>query len=94
MMNQTEKSKVAARLSRIEGQVRGIRKMVDDERYCVDILTQTRAVVAALRGVEDLVMETHLDTCVADAMKSSDPAAQQEKIDEVMSVMTRFRRYG
>ncbi len=94
MMNEVQKAKVSARLSRIEGQIRGIRKMVEEDRYCVDILTQTRAVVAALRGVEDLVMETHLDTCVADAMKSSDPAAQQEKIDEVMSVMTRFRRYG
>ncbi len=94
MMNEAQKSKAAARLSRIEGQVRGIRKMVEDDRYCVDILTQTRAVVAALRGVEDLIMETHLDTCVADAMKDNDPQLQKEKIDEVMSVVSRFRRYG
>ncbi len=93
-MNETQKSKAAARLSRIEGQIRGIRKMVDEDRYCVDILTQTRAVVAALRGVEDLIMETHLDTCVADAMKHDDPGLQREKIDEVMSVVSRFRRYG
>ncbi len=94
MMNEAQTSKAAARLSRIEGQVRGIRKMVEDDRYCVDILTQTRAVVAALRGVEDLIMETHLDTCVADAMKDNDPQLQKEKIDEVMSVVSRFRRYG
>ncbi len=94
MMNEAQKSKAAARLNRIEGQIRGIQKMVEEDRYCVDILTQTRAVVAALRGVEDLIMETHLDTCVADAMKDDDPQLQREKIDEVMSVVTRFRRYG
>ncbi len=94
MMNDAHKANVAARLSRIEGQIRGIRNMVDEDRYCVDILTQTRAVVAALRGVEDLVMESHLGTCVADALKSDDPAGQREKVEEVMSVMSRFRRYG
>lgn len=94
MMKEAEKARVAARLGRIEGQIRGIRKMVEEDRYCVDVLTQTRAVVAALRGVEDLVMKTHLDTCVTDAMKSNDPSAQQEKIVEVMNVVTRFRRYG
>lgn len=94
MMNEAQKAKAAARLSRIEGQIRGIRRMVEEDRYCVDILTQTRAVVAALRGVEDLIMETHLDTCVADAMKHDDPQLQKKKIDEVMSVVSRFRRYG
>jgi DNA-binding FrmR family transcriptional regulator len=93
-MSDAQKSRAIARLGRIEGQVRGIRKMVEEDRYCVDVLTQTRAVVAALRGVEDLVMETHLDTCVAAAMKSNDPTAQREKVQEVMDVVTRFRRYG
>ena len=82
------------RLRRIEGQIRGIQKMLDDDRYCVDILTQISAVVAALHGVEDIVMENHLNTCVADAMKSSDPESKAEKIDEVMSVITKFRKHG
>ena len=83
-----------SRLRRIEGQIRGIQKMLEEDRYCVDILTQTSAVVAALHGVEDLVMENHLNTCVADAMKSDDPEAKAEKVEEVMSVITKFRKHG
>lgn len=82
------------RLRRIEGQVRGIQKMVEQDRYCVDILTQTSAVIAALHGVEDLVMENHLNTCVADAMKSDDPNQKAEKIDEMMTVISKFRKHG
>ena len=82
------------RLRRIEGQIRGIQKMVEQDRYCVDILTQTSAVIAALHGVEDLVMENHLNTCVADAMKSDDPNQKAEKIDEMMTVISKFRKHG
>ena len=82
------------RLRRIEGQIRGIQKMVEQDRYCVDILTQTSAVIAALHGVEDLVMENHLNTCVADAMKSDDPNQKTEKIDEMMTVISKFRKHG
>jgi DNA-binding FrmR family transcriptional regulator len=94
MMSETIKKKVAARLRRIEGQISGIRRMIDDDRYCVDVLTQTSAVVSALRGVEDLVMQNHLNTCVVDAIRSQDEAQQQEKIDEVMTVIGKFRRHG
>ncbi len=82
------------RLRRIEGQIRGIQKMVEQDRYCVDILTQTSAVIAALHGVEDLVMENHLNTCVADAMKSDDQNQKAEKIDEMMTVISKFRKHG
>ena len=68
--------------------------MVEEDRYCVDILTQTASVIAALRGVEDLVMEQHLLTCVADAMRSDDETGKQEKIAEVMDVISRFRKHG
>lgn len=93
-MEDRHRDKVLGRLRRIEGQIRGIHKMVEDDRYCVDILTQTSAVIAALHGVEDLVMENHLNTCVADAMRSNDPELQSEKIEEVMSVVTKFRKHG
>ena len=94
MMNQEEKKQAVTRLKRIEGQVRGLQKMVEEDRYCIDILTQTASVVSALRGVEDLVMNQHLNTCVADAMKSEDPEAKQQKIDEVMTVLSKFRKHG
>jgi len=94
MMTDAIKKKVAARLRRIEGQIAGVRRMIDEDRYCVDVLTQTSAVVAALRGVEDLVMQNHLNTCVADAIRSNDQAEQNEKISEVMSVIGKFRKHG
>lgn len=93
-MNQSSSDKAMTRLRRIEGQIRGIHKMLEDDRYCIDILTQTSAVIAALHGVEDLVMENHLNMCVADAMKSNDPEQKREKVDEVMQVITKFRKHG
>jgi DNA-binding FrmR family transcriptional regulator len=68
--------------------------MIEDDRYCIDILNQTSAAVSALRRVEDGVMENHLNTCVADAMRSDDPAAKLEKTTEIMDVISRFRRHG
>ena len=94
MMDDRKKEQVAARLRRIEGQIRGIQKMVQEDRYCMDIVAQTRAVVSALRAVEDVIMENHMNTCVADAFRSSDPAEQREKIDEVMHVLAQFRKHG
>jgi len=88
------KAQISARLRRIEGQVAGIRRMIAEDRYCVDILNQTSAVVSALRRVEDVVMENHLNTCVADAMRSDDPALKQEKTTEIMDVIARFRKHG
>lgn len=93
-MTDRQKQSVSARLKRIEGQIAGVRRMIDDDRYCVDILTQTRAVAAALRGVEDFVMENHLNTCVSDAMRSDDEGLRREKVDEVMSVISKFRKHG
>jgi len=94
MMNEEQKKQAVGRLKRIEGQVRGLQKMVEEDRYCIDILTQTASVVSALKGVEDLVMDQHLHTCVADAMRSNDAVKKQEKIDEVMTVLSKFRKHG
>ncbi len=94
MMSENQKARVSTRLKKIEGQVRGLQKMVADDRYCMDILTQTRSVFAALRAVEDLIMENHMNTCVADAIRSNDPEEQHEKIGEVMSVLAQLRKNG
>ncbi len=94
MMDERRKGRVGSRLRRIEGQIRGIQKMVDDDRYCMDIVAQTRAVVAALRAVEDVIMENHMQTCVADAFRSENPQQQREKIDEIMQVLSQFRKHG
>jgi DNA-binding FrmR family transcriptional regulator len=80
------------RLSRIEGQVRGLARMVEEDRYCIDIVTQIAAVRAALRRVEEDVLRDHISHCVAHAMASGDKAEQAEKIDELMDVLVRSAR--
>ena len=94
MMNKEQKERAVTRLKRIEGQIRGIQKMIEEDRYCIDILSQTAAIVSALRGVEDMVMQHHLHTCVADAMRSDDSDLRREKVDEVMTVLSKFRKHG
>ncbi len=79
-----------APLRRIEGQVGGIIRMVEDERYCVDILTQIRAIRAALKKVEGGVLREHVEHCVAGAFKGGDAGDERAKIDELMQVFTRY----
>jgi DNA-binding FrmR family transcriptional regulator len=76
-----------SRLRRIEGQVRGIQRMIDEERYCIDVLTQLQAVRAALKKVEDEVLKDHVEHCVHDAIHSGKPTEQFEKIDELLRVL-------
>jgi CsoR family transcriptional regulator, copper-sensing transcriptional repressor len=80
------------RLRRIEGQVRGLQRMVDEGRYCPEILTQLASVHAALRGVGKLLMRNHLQHCVTDALRSGDPAAAERTYDEVTDLMYRHVR--
>lgn len=94
MMNEEQKKRAVSRLKRIEGQVRGLQKMVESDRYCIDILMQTAAVVSAIHGFEDVVMEQHLSTCVTDAIRSGDPDLKQQKINEIMDVLSKFRKSG
>ncbi|WP_425987457.1 metal-sensitive transcriptional regulator [Brevundimonas sp. TWP2-3-2] len=90
---QTEtKPKVLNRLSRIEGQVRGIARMVEDDRYCVDLLTQLRAVRAALHRVETEVLRDHLDHCVMGAMTGDDPEDRKAKAGELIELLARAGR--
>jgi DNA-binding FrmR family transcriptional regulator len=78
------------RLRRIEGQVGGLVRMVEGERYCVDILTQIRAVRAALKRVEDAVVRTHVEHCVAEAARSGTEAERRTKVEELLDVLGRF----
>ncbi len=77
------------RLHRVEGQVRGIARMVEDGRYCIDILTQLQAVRAALGKVETEMLKSHLDHCIEGAIVSGDPAAQREKAAELIQLLER-----
>ena len=80
------------RLKRIEGQVRGIARMIEEDRYCIDVLTQIRAVRAALRGVEDAVLKDHVEHCVEGAIASGDGAEQRRKVQELLTVLTQRER--
>jgi DNA-binding FrmR family transcriptional regulator len=91
-MRKDIKASVQKRLSRIEGQVRGLSKMVDEDRYCIDIVTQIAAVRAALRRVEEEVLRDHVAHCVEHAISSGDRADQRRKIAELMDVVSRAER--
>jgi DNA-binding FrmR family transcriptional regulator len=82
------------RMRRIAGQVAGIERMIEDDRYCVDILLQVAAVRAALDGMGKLLLQGHVDTCVADAIASGRPKDRKEKIAELMEVFTKFAHIG
>jgi len=85
----TTKRDCGDRLKRIEGQVRGIARMIEEDRYCIDILTQLRAVRAALRRVEDEVLNDHVAHCVEGAIASGDAGEQRRKVQELMTVLAR-----
>jgi len=78
---------VSKRLARIEGQVRGLSKMIEDDRYCIDILTQVKAVQAALKKVEGELLSDHADHCLAEAIASDDKAEREQKVAELVSLL-------
>src|SRR3954462_14013515 len=84
------KEQLLKRLARIEGQVRGISRMIEDDRYCIDILTQLGAVDTALEPVGRLVLDDHVKHCVAGALASGDPDAAREKSDELLEAVQRY----
>jgi DNA-binding FrmR family transcriptional regulator len=91
MEDKLKKSQLA-RLGRIEGQVRGIARMIEEERYCIDVLNQIRAVKAALDKVEQVTMGDHLKHCVAHAFHAGTDKERQIKIDEILEVLDGRRR--
>ena len=90
MQSETKKS-CLSRLNRVEGQVRGLAKMVDDDRYCIDVVNQLQAVIAALKKVEDEILKDHISHCVEHVIRSGDKRAQREKVAELVSTLARTR---
>jgi len=89
--HQSPNKDVITRLTRVEGQVRGVARMVQEDRYCIDILTQIQAIKAALRKIEERVLKDHAAHCVADAIKSGKASEQTAKFNELVEL---FGKYG
>jgi len=87
-----DKKALVKRLHRIEGQVRGIERMVDEDRYCIDVLTQIAAVNTALESLAFRILDDHVNHCVAGALTSGDEAAAAEKTTELLEAVHRFAR--
>ena len=92
-MNPSHKKTLDA-LKRIEGQVRGVQRMVDEKRYCVDILTQLSAIIHAAGSVQDQILNKHLDCCVTQAFMGESKKEKKEKIDEIVKLLKTFRKSG
>lgn len=86
-----DKPKLLNRLSRVEGHIRGIRKMVEDDRYCIDVLTQIQAARAALAKVESEMLKTHLSHCIEGAIVSGNADEQRTKARELIALLERAR---
>ena len=81
-------------LKKIEGQVRGLQRMIQEKKYCVDIMTQIASVIGALYRVENEVFKKHIDGCVVSALKGKSEMEKQKKIDEIVRLIARFRKAG
>ncbi|WBT37953.1 metal-sensitive transcriptional regulator [Hyphomicrobium sp. DMF-1] len=91
-MHQNTRASCLKRLSKIEGQVRGLSRMVEERRYCIDIVTQVAAVRAALRKVEEAVLQDHIGHCVENAISSGNTTEQRAKVAELVEVLSRSNR--
>ena len=81
------------RLKKIEGQIRGVQKMIEEKRYCIDILTQLTSVVGAIKSVEENILERHLKGCVNQSFTKENKLDKATKIDEIVDVLKKFRKY-
>jgi DNA-binding FrmR family transcriptional regulator len=88
------REEVRKRLKRVAGQIAGIERMVDEDRYCVDVLLQVAAVRAALDGVGKVILRSHVETCVSDALVSGRAKERNEKLEEIMEVFSKFANVG
>jgi DNA-binding FrmR family transcriptional regulator len=91
-MRQEAKTSCLRRLNRIEGQVRGLARMIEDDRYCIDIVTQISAVRAALRRAEEEILQDHVAHCVEHAIASGDKLERRRKVNELIDVLGRSER--
>ncbi len=89
--NPSHKDNIVA-LRRIEGQVRGVQKMIEDSKYCIDILNQIYAVKGALGRVEEKILKKHFQHCVTDAIKGASEQERQQKLDEILKLIHQTRR--
>ena len=85
-----DQKKLVARLKRAEGQLAGVRRMVEGDGYCVDVLLQLQAVRGALAKIGQLVLRNHVETCVSDALQDGNPDQVGQKLDELMDVFGRY----
>jgi DNA-binding FrmR family transcriptional regulator len=90
MLGPTEKKKVRNRVARIAGQVDGIARMIDENRYCIEVLDQIAAARSALNRLAQVMLESHVDTCVAEAFANGSDEDRREKLTEVFDVFGRF----
>ncbi len=90
MIDDETKGKAQGRLRRIEGQVQGLQRMIGADAYCVDILLQVSAVQGALEQVQKLLLGRHIESCVADALRSGSRTERQRKVDDLLEVFSRF----
>ena len=81
------------RLRRIEGQIRGIQKMIEEKRYCIDILTQISSIVGAIMSVEENILQRHLRGCVRGSFSKGNKEDRERKIEEMIQVLQKFRKY-
>ncbi len=79
-------------LKKIEGQIRGIQRMIEEKRYCVDIITQIRSIMGALHRVEDEIFKRHVEGCVVGALRGKSEVEKQKKINEVVEIISKFRK--
>ncbi len=93
-LDEKERKKLIARLRRAEGQTAALRRMVEEDSYCVDVLLQISAVQGALAKVGEILLRSHVQTCVAEAFMHGDEAERRQKVDEMMDVFARFGRTG
>jgi len=92
MIDEETKQKAMGRLSRIEGQVQGVQRMVEEGKYCVDILLQLSAIQGALEQVHKILLGRHIESCVTEAMASGRAEDRQKKIEELLEVFSRYGR--
>ncbi|MCB2113288.1 MAG: metal-sensitive transcriptional regulator [Parvularculaceae bacterium] len=87
MITANTKAAAARRLARIEGQVRGVARMVDEGRYCIDVVRQVQAIKAALSSLESVILDDHIDTCVETALKGDNVGDRRAKVEELVAVL-------
>jgi len=85
-MNEPDRAGVLRRLQSVEGHVRGIQRMVEEDKYCIDVIKQIDAVQAALRKVQEIILENHLHTCVTTAIRGDDAERREAVIEEILGV--------